>query len=154
MKRNRNLNSVMEIGDHFKNGASLKSQTSKKEFFIMPLLIFTLLFNSCRIDLSESTIVVSTWKVYEFNPQGETVEAMPVASSVKINLTVTSYPEWVTVETKGEVLHITASKNESSLLRVGNINYSYSGSKKCLFSESSVFGAGNIAVSQKGIEPN
>jgi hypothetical protein len=33
MQQHGNLNSVMETGDHFKNGASLKSLTSKRNFF-------------------------------------------------------------------------------------------------------------------------
>jgi len=44
MQQHRNSNKVMETGNHFKNGASLKSQMSRGNFRLFTLLAFMMLF--------------------------------------------------------------------------------------------------------------
>ena len=148
-----NLDRVMEPGTICKNGASPKSQMSRGKILIIPFLVFTLFLTSCeKFDLSQSTTIV--WPVKEINANGETIEVIPVTSSVKINLTVTSCPEWITTEIKGDVIYLTASKNESTLTRLGSIYYTYSGSEKKFFRTSSVSGVGSITVRQDSVEPD
>ena len=52
MEQNKNLDSVMETGDHFKNGASLKSQMSKGNIRMLSILFCffatILIFSSCQ----------------------------------------------------------------------------------------------------------
>ena len=164
MNLHRKSKKAMEAETISKNWMSRKRKMNRGIFLVMPLFIFFLLIIFCctgcpdpdpvHVPINDTTIV--SISNVEINAQGDMVEITPVTSNIKINLTVTSCPEWITVETKEEIMYITASKNESTEPRTGSIHYDYSGSKNGSSPSTSSTSSGSafIFVTQKGTGSN
>jgi len=128
-----NLNNVnaVETRDHFKNGASLKSQMSRG--ITSCLLLFIVFFSSCGNGEWEPVFSSEIMDIISFNPEGGTVN---VKIERDIAFTVETVPEWITAEKTGntgkQIFHLTASKNELNEKRAGYVTCKGESSKESI----------------------
>jgi hypothetical protein len=128
---------TMETGDHSKNGASLKSHTSRRNFLRLPkqngkilvtvlfAILFVVGFMSCKTEIKAEAKTESLAATVSFDAEGGTKELFSSSHNVEISDTT----EWLTITcTKKNDLYkyeAVATKNESKETRTVSINQTY-----------------------------